>query len=145
MRQDNPRVVIVGGGFGGLAAAKALRKAPVRVVLIDRTNHHLFQPLLYQVASAGLSPADIASPIRSILARQKNVDVQLATATSVDLAKKVVKLEDAELAYDYLILAAGAHTNYFGHAEWERDAPGLKNLEDAIEVRKRVLLAFEKA
>jgi NADH dehydrogenase len=140
-----PRVVIVGGGFGGLTAAKALKHAPVHVTLVDRTNHHLFQPLLYQIASAGLSPADIASPIRSILARQKNVDVQLATVTRVDLAKKRVILADGELAYDYLILAAGAHTNYFGHPEWEPHAPGLKSLNDAIEVRRRTLLAFERA
>jgi NADH dehydrogenase len=140
-----PRVVIVGGGFGGLTAAKALAKAPVHVTLVDRTNHHVFQPLLYQVASAGLSPADIASPIRSILARQKNLDVQLATVTGVDLANKRVILADGELAYDYVILAAGAHTNYFGHPEWERFAPGLKTLEDAIEVRRRTLLAFERA
>jgi NADH dehydrogenase len=140
-----PRVVIIGGGFGGLFAAKALKSAPVHVTLVDRTNHHLFQPLLYQVASAGLSPADIASPIRSILGKQENVDVQLATAVSIDLAKRKVTLADGELAYDYLILAAGAHTNYFGHAEWERHAPGLKSLEDAIEVRRRTLLAFEKA
>ena len=140
-----PRVVIVGGGFGGLVAAKSLARPPVRVTVIDRTNHHLFQPLLYQVASAGLSPADIASPIRSILARQANVDVILAKATAIDLAKQRVKLEDGEVAYDFLILAAGAHTNYFGHPEWEAHAPGLKTLDDAIDVRRRMLLAFERA
>ncbi len=140
-----PRVVIVGGGFGGLIAAKSLARMPVHVTLVDRTNHHVFQPLLYQVASAGLSPADIASPIRSILARQKNIDVQLATVTAVDLAHKRVVLADGALAYDYLVLAAGAHTNYFGHPEWEPHAPGLKSLEDAIEVRRRMLLAFERA
>ena len=140
-----PRVVIVGGGFGGLVAAKALARAPVEVTLLDRTNHHVFQPLLYQVASAGLSPADIASPIRSILARQENVSVQLATVTAVDLADKRVVLTDGEVAYDYLILAPGARTSYFGHAEWEAHAPGLKSLEDAIEVRRRTLLAFERA
>lgn len=140
-----PRVVIVGGGFGGLTAAKALAGAPVHVTLLDRTNHHVFQPLLYQVASAGLSPADIASPIRSILAHQKNVDVQLATVTGIDLVKKHVVLADGEVSYDYLILAAGAQTNYFGHPEWEPHAPGLKSLEDAIDVRRRMLLAFERA
>jgi NADH dehydrogenase len=140
-----PRVVIVGGGFGGLSAAKALARAPVHVTLVDRANHHVFQPLLYQVASAGLSPADIASPIRSILARQKNIDVQLATVTSVDLAKKRVILSDGEIPYDYVILAAGARTNYFGHPEWEPHAPGLKSLDDAIDIRRRTLLAFERA
>jgi NADH dehydrogenase len=138
-------VVIVGGGFGGLTAARALRRAPVQVTLIDRTNHHLFQPLLYQVASAGLSPADIASPIRSILARQKNTRVLLAEAARIDLGAKKIVLTDGELAYDYVILAAGMKTNYFGHDDWEPYAPGLKNLEDAIEVRRRVLLAFERA
>jgi NADH dehydrogenase len=138
-------VVIVGGGFGGLIAAKSLARAPVQVTLLDRTNHHVFQPLLYQVASAGLSPADIASPIRSILSRQKNVEVQLATVTAVDLTQKRVILEDGEVAYDFLILAAGARTNYFGHPEWEANAPGLKSLADAIEVRRRTLLAFERA
>ena len=140
-----PRVVILGAGFGGLEAAKALAKAKVHVTVLDRTNHHLFQPLLYQVASAGLSPADIATPIRSILSKQKNVDVQLATATGIDLANKRVVLEDGEVPYDFLIVAAGAHTNYFGHPEWERSAPGLKSLDDAIEVRRRMLLAFERA
>jgi NADH dehydrogenase len=145
MTNTQPRVVIVGGGFGGLIAAKTLAHAPVRVTLLDRTNHHLFQPLLYQVASAGLSPADIASPIRSILSRQGNVEVQLATVTAVDLPKKRVILEDGEVDYDFLILAMGARTNYFGHPEWEPNAPGLKSLADAIEVRRRTLLAFERA
>jgi NADH dehydrogenase len=143
-----PHVVIVGGGFGGLTAAKAFRHAgdDVRVTLIDRTNHHLFQPLLYQVASAGLSPADIASPIRSILARQDNAQVLLGTVTAVDLAKKVVRIEGGEdVPYDYVIVAAGAHTSYFGHDDWEAHAPGLKTLADAIEVRRRVLVAFERA
>ena len=139
------RVVIIGGGFGGLTAAKALARHPVRVTLIDRTNHHLFQPLLYQVASAGLSPADIASPIRSILARQKNIEVQLANVVGIDLANKSVTLDDGALPYDYVILAAGMHTNYFGHDGWEQYAPGLKSLDDAIEVRRRTLLAFEHA
>jgi NADH:ubiquinone reductase (H+-translocating) len=140
-----PQVVIVGGGFGGLVAAKALARVPVRVTLVDRRNHHLFQPLLYQVASAGLSPGDIAMPIRSIFARQRNAHVQLATVTRIDLARRRVELEDGELSYDYLILASGAHTNYFGHPEWEPYAPGLKSLEDAIEIRGRTLLAFERA
>jgi NADH dehydrogenase len=139
-------VVIVGGGFGGLTAAKALAHAPVRVTLIDRTNHHLFQPLLYQVASAGLSPADIASPIRSILAKQDNAQVLLGTVTAVDLATKRVLLEGGDaVPYDYVIVAAGAHTSYFGHDEWQAHAPGLKTLDDALEVRRRVLVAFEKA
>lgn len=140
-----PRVVIVGGGFGGLVVARALARAPVHITLLDRTNHHLFQPLLYQVASAGLAPNHIASPIRSILAKQRNVAVQLATVTAVDLAAKRVVLEDGVVDYDFLVLAAGAQTNYFGHPEWEPHAPGLKSLDDAIEVRRRVLLAFERA
>ena len=140
-----PHVVIIGGGFAGLTAAKALRGAPVDVTLLDRTNHHLFQPLLYQVASAGLSPADIASPIRSILAHQKNARVLLAEVSGIDVAAKKVFVDDGELAYDFLIVAAGAHTNYFGHDDWEPFAPGLKSLEDAVEVRRRVLLAFERA
>ena len=140
-----PHVVIIGGGFAGLTAAKALRGAPVDVTLLDRTNHHLFQPLLYQVASAGLSPADIASPIRSILAHQKNARVLLAEVSRIDVAAKKVMVDGGELAYDFLIVAAGAHTNYFGHDDWEPFAPGLKSLEDAVEVRRRVLLAFERA
>ena len=140
-----PHVVIVGGGFGGLAAAQALAGKPVEITLIDRTNHHLFQPLLYQVAMAGLSPADIAQPIRSVLAPQENCTVLLAEAVSIDLASKTVQLTDGELRYDYLILATGAQTSYFGHAAWERFAPGLKSIDDAIEIRQRVLLAFETA
>jgi NADH:ubiquinone reductase (H+-translocating) len=142
---SEPRVVIVGGGFGGLVAAKALARVPVHVTVLDRTNHHVFQPLLYQVASAGLSPADIASPIRSILAHQRNANVHLATVTAIDLEKKRVVLADGEIPYDYVVIAAGARTNYFGHPEWEPFAPGLKSLEDAIEVRRRMLLAFEHA
>jgi len=142
---NKPHVVIVGGGFGGLTAAQTLKHAPVRVTLVDRTNHHLFQPLLYQVASAGLSPADIASPIRSVLSGQPNVQVLMGEVVRVDLAQRKVILTDGELAYDYLILAAGAQTNYFGHEAWEAHAPGLKSLEDAIEIRRRVLLAFERA
>lgn len=140
-----PHVVIVGGGFGGLTSAQSLKRAPVRVTLIDRTNHHLFQPLLYQVAMAGLSPADIAEPIRAILRKQKNATVLLAEATGVDFERRVVKLTDGEVDYDYLILATGGRTSYFGHDEWEKFAPGLKDLDDAVEIRRRVLLAFETA
>ncbi len=140
-----PHVVILGGGFGGLNAAKALDGKPVRVTVLDRTNHHVFQPLLYQVASAGLSPAEIAQPIRSILAYQENVEVLLAEATSVDLANKRVVLKDGTVDYDWLILATGAETSYFGHDEWETFAPGLKTVDDALEMRQRVLLAFETA
>jgi len=138
-------VVIVGGGFGGLYAARALRHAPVHVTLVDRRNHHVFQPLLYQVAMAALSPGDIASPIRWILRRQANVDVLLADVRSVDTANHRLLLADGELTYDYLILASGATHAYFGHQEWQRTAPGLKTLEDALEIRRRVLLAFERA
>ena len=139
------RVVIVGGGFGGLYAARALRRLPVQVTVVDRRNHHVFQPLLYQVAMAALSPGDIASPIRWILRRQKNAEVLLAEATSVDLAHNRLILRDGEVAYDYLIVATGAAHAYFGHDEWRAMAPGLKTLEDALEIRRRVLLAFERA
>jgi len=140
-----PRVVIVGGGFGGLYAARALRRAPVEVTVVDRRNHHVFQPLLYQVAMAALSPGDIASPIRWILRRQKNVDVILAEATGFDLAANRLILKDGVLDYDYLIVASGATHAYFGHDDWRRTAPGLKTLEDALEIRRRVLIAFERA
>lgn len=140
-----PHVLIVGAGFGGLYAAKALAGAPVRITVIDRRNHHLFQPLLYQVATAGLSPGDIAHPIRAILSHQKNVRVLLAEATGVDLQTRKVILRDGDIPYDYLILATGVRHAYFGHNEWERWAPGLKSLEDALEMRRRILLAFEKA
>jgi NADH dehydrogenase len=139
------RVVIVGGGFGGLYAARALRHAPVHVTLLDRRNHHLFQPLLYQVATAALSPGDIASPIRWILRRQKNAEVLLADVLRVDAARHVLTLRDGEIAYDYLILATGATHAYFGHDDWRGAAPGLKTLEDALEIRRRVLLAYERA
>ena len=138
-------VVIVGGGFGGLYAAKALRKAPVEVTLLDRRNHHVFQPLLYQVASAALSPGDIASPIRWILRHQRNVEVLLADVRRVEPERRTLVLADGEISYDYLILAAGATHAYFGHDEWRRVAPGLKTLEDALEIRRRVLLAYERA
>jgi len=140
-----PRVVIVGGGFGGLAAARALARAPAAVTLVDRQNHHLFQPLLYQVATAGLSPAEIAYPIRRILRRQRNARVLLGEAVAIDVAARQVRLTDGEIPYDHLILAAGAGHSYFGRDEWELHAPGLKTLEDALEIRRRVLLAFEKA
>lgn len=142
---DRPRVVIVGAGFGGLYAARALKRADVRITVIDRQNYHLFQPLLYQVATAGLSPADIAYPIRGVFNRQKNTRVFLAEATEVDLNARKVILQDGEIAYDYLILATGACHSYFGHPEWEVHAPGLKGVDDALEIRRRILLAFEKA
>jgi NADH dehydrogenase len=140
-----PRLVIVGGGFGGLFAARALRRAPVRIKLLDRNNHHLFQPLLYQVATALLSGTDVAQPIRSILRKQGNTRVVLAEATAVDLERRRVILLDGECPYDYLILATGARHAYFGHDEWEPLAPGLKTLDDAREIRQRFLLAFELA
>jgi NADH dehydrogenase len=140
-----PRVVIIGGGFGGLAAARVLARAPVQITLLDRHNHHLFQPLLYQVATAGLSPAEIASPIRRILSAQQNVTVLLAEATAVDPEAKLVHLADGDLSYDQLILATGATHSYFGRDHWSLHAPGLKTLDDALEIRHRVLLAFEKA
>ena len=140
-----PRVVIVGGGFGGIEAAKALRRMPVRVTLLDRQNHHLFQPLLYQVATAALSPADIAEPLRGILKRQKNAEVIMTEVQGVDPTRKCVLTGDGEVFYDYLIVAAGARHSYFGHDKWERLAPGLKSLDDALEIRRRMLLAFEIA
>jgi NADH:ubiquinone reductase (H+-translocating) len=138
-------VVIIGGGFGGLAAAKALADAPVDVTLIDRRNFHVFSPLLYQVATAGLSPGDIASPIRWILRRQSNVRVWLGDATAIDVARRVVVLADGEVPYDFLIVAAGAQTSYFGHDRWADSAQGLKTMEDALAVRHKVLVAFERA
>ncbi len=143
--QSIPRVVIVGAGFGGLNAAQALAHLPVEIVVIDRQNFHTFQPLLYQVATAGLSPGEIAAPIRSILRSHKNVAVFMAEVAGFDLARRVVKTSDSEIPYDYLIVAAGAAHSYFGHDEWEPYAPGLKTIEDALEIRRRVLLAFELA
>lgn len=140
-----PHVVILGGGFGGLYAARALLRAPVRVTLIDRRNHHLFQPLLYQVATAALSPSDIAAPIRRILRRQRNATVMLAEAVAIDRRTRQVILADAAIGYDYLIVATGATHFYFGHDDWSRHAPGLKTVEDALEIRRRVLLAYEAA
>lgn len=139
------RVVIIGGGFGGLTAARALRKVDVDITLIDRRNFHLFQPLLYQVATGGLSPANIAAPLRSILSRQRNCQVMLANVTGFDLVRRMVQLDVGQLSYDLLIVAAGATHSYFGHDEWARFAPGLKTIEDATEIRARVLTAFEAA
>jgi hypothetical protein len=139
------RVVIIGGGFGGLEAAKALRKAGVRITLLDRQNHHLFQPLLYQVAAAALSPADIAEPLRHILRHQENTEVILTEAKSIDVAGKRVITSDGPVEYDFLIVAAGARHSYFGRDEWEQFAPGLKTLDDALDIRRRMLMAFEIA
>src|SRR4051812_11206126 len=143
--EQQPHVIIFGAGFGGLEAAKKLAGEPVRVTVVDRTNYHLFQPLLYQVATAALSPADIAAPIRTILANCKNVTVILAEVQSVDVDQKKVRMVDGEIDYDYLILATGARHSYFGHPEWEKLAPGLKSLEDALEIRRRILMAYEYA
>lgn len=142
---QKPRIVIVGGGFGGLRAARKLAHSNVQITLIDRRNHHTFQPLLYQVATAGVSPADIATPIRWILRGDHNIEVLLGEVQEFDLEKRLVKLADLEIPYDYLIVAAGATHAYFGHPEWELFAPGLKTIEDALEIRRRVLLAFELA
>ena len=139
------RVVIVGAGFGGLTAARTLSAGPVQVTVVDRRNHHLFAPLLYQVATAALSPSQIAYPIRSILSKQKNTRVLLADAIGIDLARRELTLADGSVPYDALILAAGSRHAYFGHDEWEKYAPGLKTLEDALEIRRRILIAFEKA
>ncbi len=144
---SRPRVVIIGGGFGGLKAARALAKAPVDVVLIDRTNHHVFQPLLYQVATTALAPSDITAPIRWILRRQKNVTTLLGTVEAVDRASRSIRVvgEETPLAYDHLIVATGARHAYFGHDDWEQWAPGLKSIEDARRIRRRFLLALERA
>jgi NADH dehydrogenase len=143
--KSTPRVVIVGGGFGGLTAARTLARYPVQITIIDRTNYHTFQPLLYQVATAGLSPGEIAAPIRWILRGHHNVQVLMEEVQDFDLTRRVVKVSNAEIPYDYLIIAAGASHAYFGHDEWEPLAPGLKTIEDALEIRRRVLLAFELA
>ena len=145
MQNPVPRVVIVGCGFGGLFAARALRRTPVDVLVIDRNNYHLFQPLLYQVASAALAPADIAQPIRTILRGQKNASVMLGEVSKVDLEHGALQVGDSRVPYDYLLLAPGAVDNYFGHAEWHRFAPGMKEVEDATLIRSRMLLSFETA
>ena len=140
-----PRVVILGAGFGGLNAAQALKSAPVDVTVIDRRNYHLFQPLLYQVATAGLSPAQIATPIRRILARQKNATVLMDRVLDVDLERRLVVTREREIPYDYLIVATGARHAYFGHDDWEAFAPGLKKIDDATGLRTHILAAFERA
>lgn len=148
MEKENttrPHVVIVGAGFGGLEAAKKLACAELNVTVVDRTNHHLFQPLLYQVATAALSPADIAAPVRGILSKCRNLEVMLAEVQSIDVAARTVSAGDVVFTYDYLILATGSRHSYFGHPEWEKLAPGLKSLEDAVEIRRRLLMAFEFA
>lgn len=145
MQRDRDRVVIVGGGFGGLATAKALRHAPVDITLVDRRNHHLFQPLLYQVAGAALAPGDIAAPIRGVLAGQRNVKVLLGEATGVDLDGRVLHTDRFDLPYDTLVVAAGMRNHWFGHADWAAHAPGLKTLDDALDLRRRILGAYERA
>ena len=145
MQGSRPRVFIVGGGFAGLAAAKALDGVPAEVTLVDRRNHHVFQPLLYQVATASLSPADISAPIRSVVRGQQNCEVVLTAVTGIDVSRRRLLVEGGYIAYDYLVLAAGATHAYFGHDDWAPIAPGLKTLEDATELRRRILLAFESA
>lgn len=142
-----PHVVIIGAGFGGLEAAKNLRKLPVRVTVIDRNNHHLFQPMLYQVATAGLSASDISSPIRHVLRKQEHTEVLMGEVTGIDVQEQCVRLREGDqtISYDYLIVATGASNNYFGHDDWARIAPGLKSLNDGLDIRRKVLLAFEAA
>lgn len=142
---DRTHLVILGGGFAGLTLARGLRKSSFRITLVDRRNHHLFQPLLYQVATAGLAPGDIAEPIRRILKGQENIQVRLAEATGIDVQNKVVQLDDGELSYDKLVVATGARHHYFGRPEWAEHAPGLKTIGDALTMRKRLLSAFERA
>jgi NADH dehydrogenase len=140
-----PRVVIIGAGFAGLSAARALAKAPVDLTVVDRRNYHLFQPLLYQVATAGLSPADVATPIRSILRKQRNTTVLLARVTGIDVSARIVETDVKRIPYDMLIVATGARHAYFGRDEWESVAPGLKKVEDATDIRRKILSAFERA
>jgi len=150
LQKQIPRIVIVGGGFGGLAAAKALKHTPARITLIDRTNHHLFQPLLYQVATSVLTPGQIAAPIREVLRNQQNSTVILGEVTAVDKEQRIVRFDTIDRAgvvepYDYLVLATGVRHSYFGHPEFEKFAPGLKNLADAVAIRNKILSAFEQA
>jgi NADH dehydrogenase len=145
MPDAQPHIVILGGGFGGLAATRALARAPVRITLVDRHNHHLFQPLLYQVATAGLSAPSIAAPLRQILRHQRNVTVLMDQVAGIDLARRRVRLSREQLDYDWLLVATGATHAYFGHDDWAADAPGLKSLDDALAIRRRVLTAFERA
>ena len=144
-RDPQPHIVIVGGGFGGLAVANALRKAPVRVTVIDRTNHSVFFPLLYQVATGGLSADEVATPIRSLLRRQRNAEVLMTEVTGVDIGRRQVLTADGPITYDYLVLATGARYTYFDHPEWEQHAPSLKSIADAATIRRRLLQAFEQA
>ncbi len=145
MSDERAKVVIIGAGFGGIEAAKALHRAPVEVTVIDRQNHHCFQPLLYQVATAALSPADVAWPIRHILRKQKNATVLMAEVHAIDTTKRRVQIDSVSIPYDYLVLATGATHSYFGHDEWAEVAPGLKRIEDATRIRRRILIAFERA
>lgn len=147
-QQQRPRVVVIGGGFGGLSVVQSLRTAPVEITLIDRRNHHVFQPLLYEVATAALSPADIAAPIRSVVRRAKNIHVQLGLVTAIDASTRTVTMKDMSvrsIQYDFLVIATGAQHSYFGHPGWARFAPGLKTLEDATFIRRKVLLSVERA
>src|SRR5437868_11397766 len=145
MAQSNPRVVILGAGFGGLEATKALGRAPVKITVIDRKNHHCFQPLLYQVATAALSPADVAWPIRHMLARQRNTMVFMDEVRAIDTQSRRVVTNTMRVAYDYLVIATGATDSYIGHDEWAAVAPGLKGIDDATRTRRRILIAFERA
>lgn len=140
-----PKVLVIGAGFGGLECVRALKNAPVRVTVLDRHNHHTFQPLLYQVATAAISPADIAWPVRSILRKQKNADVLMCAIKSIDTEKRIVHASRHDLPYDYLVLATGVTHSYFGHDEWQNAAPGLKTLGDATRIRSRILISFERA
>ncbi|MFT6160436.1 MAG: NADH dehydrogenase [Myxococcota bacterium] len=142
---ERPRVLIIGGGFAGISSAQALKRAPVDVLVVDRRNHHLFQPLLYQVATAALAPADIAEPIRTVLRKQANAKVILGSVQSVDPVHKRIRVDDRWIEFDWLIIAAGVRHSYFGHPEWEQYAPGLKTIGDALEIRRRILTAFERA
>src|SRR5476651_1275966 len=145
INKNNPHIVILGGGFGGLNLAKSLRNANARITLIDRQNHHLFQPLLYQVATASLSSVEIAKPLRSILSDQENITVELGKVEAIDLKTRTIILSDRSVTYDYLIIAMGGVTSYFGHPEWAEHAPGLKSINDALRIRREILFSFEIA